>query len=64
MILMWYLNGVLGCCGDLGNTQILVAVYGPKAGTKKNEDPERASFEVIWKPKSGQIGMRDNLWIL
>ncbi|XP_058201844.1 exosome complex exonuclease RRP46 homolog isoform X2 [Rhododendron vialii] len=31
-------------------------VYGPKAGTKKNENPEKACIEVIWKPKTGQIG--------
>ena len=36
---------------------MLAAVYGPKAGTKKNENPEKASIEVIWKPKTGQIGM-------
>ena len=40
----------------LGDTKVLVAVYGPKAGTKKNENPEKACIEVIWKPKSGQIG--------
>ncbi|XP_022862985.1 exosome complex exonuclease RRP46 homolog isoform X3 [Olea europaea var. sylvestris] len=38
-----------------GETKILAAVYGPKAGTKKNENPEKACIEVIWKPKSGQI---------
>lgn len=40
----------------LGDTKVLAAVYGPKAGTKKNENPERASIEVIWKPKTGQSG--------
>jgi len=40
----------------LGDTKVLAAVYGPKAGTKKNENPEKASIEVIWKPKTGQIG--------
>lgn len=40
----------------LGDTKVLAAVYGPKAGTKKNENPEKACIEVIWKPKSGQIG--------
>lgn len=39
-----------------GNTIVLAAVYGPKAGTRKGENPEKASIEVIWKPKSGQIG--------
>ncbi|XP_071917782.1 exosome complex exonuclease RRP46 homolog [Coffea arabica] len=39
-----------------GETKVLAAVYGPKAGTKKNENPEKACFEVIWKPKTGQIG--------
>lgn len=39
-----------------GDTKVLAAVYGPKAGIKKNENPEKACFEVIWKPKSGQIG--------
>lgn len=39
-----------------GDTIVLAAVYGPKAGTRKNENPEKASIEVIWKPKTGQIG--------
>ncbi len=26
----------------IGDTKVLAAVYGPKAGTKKNENPERA----------------------
>ncbi|CAN0825528.1 Exosome complex exonuclease RRP46 homolog [Linum grandiflorum] len=39
-----------------GETKVLAAVYGPKAGVKKNEDPEKACIEVIWKPKTGQIG--------
>ncbi|XP_044497344.1 exosome complex exonuclease RRP46 homolog isoform X2 [Mangifera indica] len=39
-----------------GDTKVLAAVYGPKAGTKKNENPEKPCFEVIWKPKTGQIG--------
>lgn len=39
-----------------GETKVLAAVYGPKTGTKKNENPEKAYFEVIWKPKTGQIG--------
>ncbi|KAK4485879.1 hypothetical protein RD792_008530 [Penstemon davidsonii] len=38
-----------------GETRVLAAVYGPKAGTKKNENPEKACIEVIWKPKTGQI---------
>ncbi|KAL6006127.1 hypothetical protein ACLOJK_040173 [Asimina triloba] len=39
-----------------GDTIVLAAVYGPKAGTRKNENPEKASIEVVWKPKTGQIG--------
>ncbi|CAM8898010.1 unnamed protein product [Rhodiola kirilowii] len=39
-----------------GDTKVLAAVYGPKAGTKKNENPEKACIEVIWKTKSGQNG--------
>ncbi|GKV44876.1 hypothetical protein SLEP1_g52017 [Rubroshorea leprosula] len=39
-----------------GDTKVLAAVYGPKSGTKKNENPEKACIEVIWKPKTGQIG--------
>ncbi|KAF7826034.1 exosome complex exonuclease RRP46-like protein [Senna tora] len=39
-----------------GETKVLAAVYGPKAGTRKNENPEKASIEVIWKPKTGHIG--------
>ena len=35
---------------------MLAAVYGPKSGTKKNENPEKACIEIIWKPKTGQIG--------
>lgn len=44
------------CLLCIGETKVLAAVYGPKAGTKKNENPEKASIEVIWKPKTGQIG--------
>ncbi|KAI3996105.1 hypothetical protein MKX01_018174 [Papaver californicum] len=39
-----------------GDTIVLAVVYGPKAGTEKNENPEKASIEVVWKPKTGQIG--------
>ncbi|CAL5328740.1 unnamed protein product [Camellia sinensis] len=39
-----------------GETKVIAAVYGPKAGTKKNENPEKACIEVVWKPKTGQIG--------
>lgn len=48
----------------LGETKVLAAVYGPKAGVNKNENPEKACFEVIWKPKTGQIGMNflPTLW--
>jgi len=37
-------------------TKVLAVVYGPKVGTKKNENPEKAFVEIIWKPKTGQIG--------
>lgn len=39
-----------------GDTKVIAAVYGPKAGTRKNENPEKACIEVIWKPKTGQSG--------
>ncbi|XP_022728851.1 exosome complex exonuclease RRP46 homolog [Durio zibethinus] len=39
-----------------GDTEVFAAVYGRKAGTRKNENPEKAWIEVIWKPKTGQIG--------
>ncbi|XP_043692938.1 exosome complex exonuclease RRP46 homolog isoform X1 [Telopea speciosissima] len=39
-----------------GDTIVLAAVYGPKTGTRKNENPEKASIEVIWKPRTGQVG--------
>ncbi|KAG6391246.1 hypothetical protein SASPL_148999 [Salvia splendens] len=39
-----------------GETRVLAAVFGPKAGTKKNENPEKACIEVIWKAITGQIG--------
>lgn len=42
-----------------GDTIVLAAVYGPKAGTRKGENPEKASIEVIWKPKTGQIGKQE-----
>jgi len=42
-----------------GETKVLAAVYGPKAGTKKNENPEKASIEVIWKPSTGHVGQAD-----
>lgn len=40
----------------IGDTKVLVAVYGPKAGTKKNDNPEKACIEIIWKPKTGLSG--------
>ena len=53
----FYLLGFLLFGGfSTGDTKVLAAVYGPKAGTKKNENPEKASIEVIWKPKTGQSG--------
>lgn len=39
-----------------GDTVVLAAVYGPRPGTRKGENPEKASIEVVWKPKTGQIG--------
>lgn len=39
-----------------GETKVLAAVYGPKAGIRKNENPEKACIDVIWKPKTGQSG--------
>ncbi|KAG8375585.1 hypothetical protein BUALT_Bualt10G0115800 [Buddleja alternifolia] len=47
-----------------GETRVLAAVYGPKAGTKKNENPEKACFEVVWKPKTGQIGEIASSWLI
>lgn len=52
----WVLIGML-IVFILGDTKVLAAVYGPKPGTRKNENPEKACFEDIWKPKSGQIGI-------
>ncbi|KAH9602426.1 hypothetical protein KSS87_022944 [Heliosperma pusillum] len=43
-----------------GDTKVIAAVYGPKAGTKKNENPEKASIEVIWKPKTGQTASKSS----
>ncbi|CAL5192363.1 unnamed protein product [Lathyrus oleraceus] len=42
-----------------GETKLLAAVYGPKAGAKKNENPEKASIEVIWKPSTGHVGQAE-----
>lgn len=41
---------------ESGDTKVIAAVYGPKAGTRKNENPEKACIEIIWKPKTGQSG--------
>jgi exosome complex component RRP46 len=35
---------------------VVAAVYGPRPGTRKGENPEKASIEVVWKPKTGQTG--------
>ncbi|RLN20037.1 hypothetical protein C2845_PM02G41130 [Panicum miliaceum] len=43
-----------------GDTVVLAAVYGPKPGTRKGENPEKACMEVVWKPKTGQIGTRSS----
>uniref|UniRef100_A0A453MLF2 Exoribonuclease phosphorolytic domain-containing protein n=1 Tax=Aegilops tauschii subsp. strangulata TaxID=200361 RepID=A0A453MLF2_AEGTS len=42
-----------------GDTVVLAAVYGPRPGTRKGENPEKASVEVVWKPKTGQIGRQE-----
>ncbi|KAL6638651.1 hypothetical protein ACP70R_023762 [Stipagrostis hirtigluma subsp. patula] len=42
-----------------GDTVVLAAVYGPKPGVRKGENPEKASIEVVWKPKTGQIGRQE-----
>uniref|UniRef100_A0A0E0KLP5 Exosome complex exonuclease RRP46 homolog n=1 Tax=Oryza punctata TaxID=4537 RepID=A0A0E0KLP5_ORYPU len=42
-----------------GDTIVLAAVYGPKPGTRKGENPEKASIEVVWKPMTGQIGKQE-----
>lgn len=44
------------CLSWIENTTVLAAVYGPKSVTGKKENPEYASLEVIWKPKSGLSG--------
>ncbi|KAJ6914990.1 hypothetical protein NC651_017084 [Populus alba x Populus x berolinensis] len=31
----------------VGDTKVLAAVYGPKAGTKKYENPEKACVELL-----------------
>lgn len=31
-------------------------MYVPKVGTRKGENSKKASIEVVWKPKTGQIG--------
>jgi hypothetical protein len=43
-------------CSWIENTTVLAAVYGPKSVTGKKENPEYASLEVIWKPRSGLSG--------
>ncbi|KQK12026.1 exosome complex exonuclease RRP46 homolog [Brachypodium distachyon] len=42
-----------------GDTVVLAAVYGPRPGTRKGENPEKASIEVVWKPKTGQSGKQE-----
>ena len=56
-LFLWVFKFFFFFFGDfIGDTKVLAAVYGPKAGTKKNENPEKACIEVIWKPKTGQSG--------
>ncbi|PAN43957.1 hypothetical protein PAHAL_9G006400 [Panicum hallii] len=45
-----------------GDTVVLAAVYGPKPGTRKGENPEKACIEVVWKPKTGQIGRQERVY--
>lgn len=41
-------------------TCVLVGVFGPRhGGTGKQEDPQRATLEVWWTPKTGQPGVRE-----
>lgn len=47
-----------------GDTVVVAAVYGPRPGTRKGENPEKASIEVVWKPKTGQIGQCHRLFVL
>lgn len=39
------------------STTVMAAVYGPKQVGGKKENAERATIEVIWKPKSGLSGI-------
>lgn len=41
------------------NTIVLAGVYGPKASSGKNENPEKAILEVSWKPKTGLSGKKE-----
>lgn len=44
---------------EQGDTVVVAAVYGPRPGTRKGENPEKASIEVVWKPKTGQSGRQE-----
>jgi exosome complex component RRP46 len=39
-----------------GDSTVLVAVYGPAAVQPKHELPDRATIEVVFKPRSGLPG--------
>jgi exosome complex component RRP46 len=42
----------------------VAAVYGPRPGTRKGENPEKASIEVVWKPFTGQSGQLPTTYLL
>ncbi|KAM0928692.1 hypothetical protein ACQ4PT_002638 [Festuca glaucescens] len=44
---------------EQGDTVVVAAVYGPRPGTRKGENPEKASIEVVWKPMTGQSGRQE-----
>jgi exosome complex component RRP46 len=49
---------------EQGGTAVVAAVYGPRPGTRKGENPEKASVEVVWKPITGQSGQLPTTYLL
>ena len=47
------------------NSNILAAVYGPRATVSRKEDPQQAVVEVVFKPKSGYVraGEAGEFWV-
>lgn len=48
----------------LGNTQVIAAAYGPAEVRQSKELIDKATLEVVFRPKVGVPGKTDSHWAL